>query len=206
MFSLIRWIAFLLIVIPISIILIKKYKVKLAIVIGGAYVLLLIIDLTIWNYPFENHFVSFDSIESALKYMDNSSYTEKYEGKDSVMLEYTNPNGSHCMIFMSKENGKYKLPDRSFFILVDRYVVNIKSTKYGQIKIYNLENSKDYYMRMIWSTTENINEMYFNGSKIEIEKYEVEGLGNITTIRVNAYLENYPNGNYLEIDGEKIYL
>ena len=44
MFSLVRWIAFLLIVIPISIILIKKYKVKLAIVIGGAYVLLLIID------------------------------------------------------------------------------------------------------------------------------------------------------------------
>lgn len=205
MFSLVRWIAFFIIIIPISMVLIRKYKVKLTIVIGVAYVLLLVIDLTIWNYPLENHFISFDSIESALKYMDNSSYTEKYEGKDSVMLAYTNPNGSHGMIFMPKENGKYKLPDRSFFILVDRYVVNIKSTKYGQIKIYNLENSKDYYMGMVWLTNENISEMYFNGSKIEIEKYEEEGLENITAIRMYAYLENYPNRNCLEIDGEKIY-
>ncbi|MBR6614096.1 MAG: arginine--tRNA ligase [Clostridia bacterium] len=167
-----------------------------------------IIGLIIWNVcrgilyniPFENYFMSFETPEDIVKYMGRDNYETTIEGKETALMLYTSQNGAFIMEFVNKVDGKYKLPTTKI-PKIERKL----TTDYGDVTIYNVLNTQDYYMDIAWICTKDIQEIILNNDKLEFYKIYVNDDENTIIIYAKAYLEYYPNGNCLNIDGTNVY-
>ncbi len=169
----------------------KEIKVLFAIIIFNIFTFLL------YNLPFENLFTSFETIESVVKYLGKDNYkTIVMEGKESAILFHAESNTSYEIEVIYKKDGKYKLPTIGV-PEVDRKI----STPRGDILIWHVKNTNDYYLRISWITNLDLKSIVFNNKQLDIRKSVMNGK---IIIEAEAYLEQYPNGNCLEIDGVKV--
>lgn len=156
-----------------------------------------IFTFLLYNIPFENLFTSFETIESVVKYLGKDNYkTIVMDGKESAILFHAESNTSYEIEVLYKKCGKYKLPTIGV-PEVDRKI----STPRGDVLIWHVKNTNDYYLRISWITNLDLKNIVFNNKQLDIRKTVMNGK---IIIETEAYLEQYPNGNCLEIDGVKV--
>lgn len=156
-----------------------------------------IFTFLLYNIPFENLFTSFETIESVVKYLGKDNYkTIVMDGKESAILFHAESNTSYEIEVLYKKCGKYKLPT----IGVPEVDRRIKTPR-GDVLIWHVKNTNDYYLRISWITNLDLKNIVFNNKQLDIRKTVMNGK---IIIETEAYLEQYPNGNCLEIDGVKV--
>lgn len=156
-----------------------------------------IFTFLLYNLPFENLFTSFETIESVVKYLGKDNYkTIVMEGKESAILFHAESNTSYEIEVLYKKGGKYKLPT----IGVPEVDRKIKTPR-GDVLIWHVKNTNDYYLRISWITNLDLKNIVFNNKQLDIHKTVMNGK---IIVEAEAYLEQYPNGNCLEIDGAKV--
>ena len=172
----------------------RKNKVIIALFV---IIIFNIFTFLLYNIPFENLFTSFETIESVVKYLGKDNYkTIVMDGKESAILFHAESNTSYEIEVLYKKCGKYKLPT----IGVPEVDRRIKTPR-GDVLIWRVKNTNDYYLRISWITNLDLKNIVFNNKQLDIRKTVMNGK---IIIETEAYLEQYPNGNCLEIDGVKV--
>ncbi len=185
----------LLIVLTIAILIIRnsRFRRKKLVSIFVAFFSMAII--TIFSiFPAENLFATYKTPESVFNYANSGTITEIIHGENSCMVIYSNGNNAYGHYIIPKTDKGYKIP--SYFTSKK---ISHKFDKSGLFDIYNVCNTKDYY---VFGTVhlKEYNEIYVlngNGDKIKSNIFIIEN-----TDFIYFYLPDFSNEHCLSINGE----
>lgn len=184
----------------ILIIRIRKSKIlrkKLAVILTISLCIVAFL-LTMW-FPIENLFIEFSTPEQAFNYGGIGEIQSIDYGKNSCMVVYSQNNDSLASYIIPKHGNGYKLPTQ-----FDQKIVNVVLSKYGNIQVYSLAGTGDYYF--IGVSTSNSKEINISDSSASKIKYTVKSnnVSDDKTIIYHSYVENYSNLYYILFNGNKI--
>lgn len=122
----------------------KKHKNRKMFLISIA--LLIAFTITIFNIPFENLFLSFDSPSEVLAYAGQGKIIGIVENTDSAVLITKLNANQYSHYFVLKNGNKYKIADFN-----DGKKIAEEHYESITITIYNVKGTNDYYLN-VWGT------------------------------------------------------
>lgn len=175
----------------------RKIKTKRKKVISVFSVLWCVLIVALISvFPIENLFVTFDSPERIVSYTKNLNTIEVVDGEDSCVAISQTDASSYTSTFVLKEGEGYKI---AYYFSVQR--LKRIHNSHGVFTIYKVRGTQDYYISCF--TTDSISELEVydeNDRRIDCETYE------IINIMSWIYLNDYSDGCYIMLNGEKLEL
>jgi hypothetical protein len=175
----------------------RKIKTKRKKVISVFSVLWCVLIVALISvFPIENIFVTFDSPEKVVSYTKSLKTIEVIEGKESCVAISKTDASSYTYTFVLKEGSGYKI---AYYFSVQQ--LERIHDSHGSFTVYKVRGTQDYYISCF--TADSISELEVydeNDRRIDCETYE------IINIMSWIYLNDYSDGCYIMLNGEKIEL
>lgn len=179
----------------------KKSKTRTFFIV--IVVIWIVLDLTvIWNTPFENKFMSFDTLEKSFNYSYNGKITNVIEGEDYAFVVFNNIKGVSEQTHFIKENGKWKIHSPA------QSNVNIKLGPSETTIITDVITEKNVMLLSVgYSSTSEGSTLISDSINSKFELTEKTPLLNdVVYYEYTTVIKNIPEDYYLTINEEKVLL
>lgn len=144
LFTLIRWILIVGSIVAIVIVANRSKKRAVALTIGFA-ILVGVIAIDI-QYPAENNFTSFKTIEQAFSYSNTGEIIHRIDGSKSGLIIYQDDETIGLCFLPKTEKNRWKISSLfSFDTVYNNKGVTIKNTDYS-ISVFRVKKTDDYYL------------------------------------------------------------
>lgn len=144
LFTLIRWILIVGSIVAIVIVANRSKKRAVALTIGFA-ILVGVIAIDI-QYPAENDFTSFKTIEQAFSYSNTGEIIHRIDGSKSGLIIYQDDETIGLCFLPKTEKNRWKISSLfSFDTVYNNKGVTIKNTDYS-ISVFRVKKTDDYYL------------------------------------------------------------
>lgn len=167
MYNLVRWVIFV-IVMGSLVLLIRKRSFN-KVIKSVLLVVVALILFSLWNIPFENYFLSFETLEKSFSYyvpQQDIEILKTFEGENSGMLIYKSVDGYANYIAYKDEKG-WKIGNSNTNYIESQKVLD----RYSSF-VYKVEGTEDRY---IWITASFVDDSAeitdSNGKRFESVKH-----------------------------------
>lgn len=174
----------------------KKLSKKNSIIVLSV---VLIICASLFFFPIENLFVSFDTPENAFNYCRIGDIKGIVYGDDSSLIYYKTNSGTYSYVFMQRTGKGYKLPEP----YCDEIIADRFDSK-GKFEVYKVNKTKDYYV--IGYTVVLKDSIIKDSNNQLISNVVFSDTTDPKTAIFYSYIGDYSNKYYLLINSEKIYI
>ena len=167
MYNLVRWVIFV-IVMGSLVLLIRKRSFN-KVIKSVLLVVVALILFSLWNIPFENYFLSFETLEKSFSYyvpQQDIEILKTCEGENSGMLIYKDGD-TYAKYIAPKTDDGWKIGDSKTYSIECKKNID----KYSAV-VYKVSNSEDRYVRITASFVDDSAEITdSNGKRFESVKH-----------------------------------
>ena len=144
--------------------------------------------------PFENCFVTFNTVDSSLKYSNMHSSSTNVEGNHSTLTLFDTNHSNKVLIVPKKDDG-WKIGRG-----IDTNRIDVHTQKSYSINLFYHREMKDYYI-VVYDAQNNILTIEDNKGTLFEKIAQSENAGN--SIQYAAFIDGFDNSYSITINGER---